>query len=83
MWTEFGHSLGIVMSPGVRALKYTKVGRSQKNILGHLLVTVQAGLLFNKHISKYKSFFLDSCHQNVLYYLRTLNFVSTLPPARP
>jgi hypothetical protein len=83
IWTEFGHSLDIVVSPGVPALKYTKVGCSQKNILGLLFVTVQTGLMYNEHISRYKSFFLGSCHQNILYYHRTLNFVSTLPPARP
>jgi len=30
MWIEFGHSLNIVLSPGVPALKYSKVGCSQK-----------------------------------------------------
>jgi hypothetical protein len=83
LWTECGHSLDIVVSPGVPSLKYSKVGGSQKNILGLLFVTVQTGLLYNEQISRYKSFVLDSCHQNMLYYLRTLNFVSTLPPARP
>jgi len=59
MWTEFGHSLDIVVSAAVRALKYTKVGCSQKNILGLLFVTVQTGLLYNEQISRYKYFFLD------------------------
>jgi hypothetical protein len=59
MWTEFGHRFDIVMSPGVPALKYTKLGCSQKNILGLLFVTVQTGLLYNEQISRYKSLFLD------------------------
>jgi hypothetical protein len=49
-WTEFGYSLGIVVSQRVPALKYTKVGCSQKNILGLLFVTVQLGLLYNEQI---------------------------------
>jgi hypothetical protein len=51
MWTEFGHSLDIVVSPGVPVLKYSKVGCGQKNILGlFFVVTMQAGLLYNEQI---------------------------------
>lgn len=53
MWTEFGHSLDIVVSLGIPALKYTKIWCSQKNILGLLFVTVQTGLLYNEQISRY------------------------------
>ena len=55
MWTEFGHSLDIVVPAALPALKYTKVGCS----LGLLFVTVQTGLLCNEQISRYKYSFLD------------------------